>query len=469
MGNKRIIIFEESSASLMSNEYRLNASSFSPEAAIAMSCLSDFAKKGGKLEKLESLISSIFYPTRFKRNYTNNGRGFLSSKEIFDLIPKGKRIAQISKEYLIEPGWILLTRSGTVGRVLVANKLIAESAISEHVIRIVPKADAPIGYIYAFLSSRIGQALIARNIFGGVVDEIEPQHLAELDVPIISNLGEKINEIALTSIRLREEAQLLLLDAQERLKKNLNLPSLDENGIEYLGPNKKSRCFEINSSQLGSRLDASYYNPIALLAVSTLMKSKSGEIQKLGSIADTFVPKRFKRAYVKDPLAGIPLLQGSHVSQFKPQDAKFIWGEMKNINEYIVQKNWILVTASGTIGKVSTVNDYLLGWAATNHILRVLPHESDVHPGYLTAYLQSDYGWAQFQRLSYGSVVDEIAEAGELVKDILILRADNRDDENEIGEIVLKAYEKIAYANKLEDNAISILETSLNLKCYYAI
>ena len=316
--------------------------------------------------------------------------------------------------------------------------------------------------------TKIGQALIAKNIFGGVVDEIEPQHLSALDIPIISNLKEKINEIALTSIKLREEAQLLFLDAHEKLEKHLGLTSLDQDKIEYLGPNKKSRCFEINSSELGSRLDASYYNPIALMAIHTLTNSKLGEIQKLGLIADTFVPKRFKRAYVKEPIAGIPLLQGSHISQFKPQDVKFNWNKMKNINEYIVKKGWILVTASGTIGKVSIVNNYLSDWAATNHILRVLPHVDDIHPGYLTAYLQSDYGWAQFQRLSYGSVVDEIAEAGELAKNILILRADNRDVENEIGEIVLKAYEKVAYANKLEDDAISLLETSLNLKRYNA-
>lgn len=43
-----------------------------------------------------------------------------------------------------------------------------------------------------------------------------------------------------------------------------------------------------------------------------------------------------------------------------------------------------------------------------------------MNPGYLTAYFQSIYGRYQLETLSYGGVVEEIGEAGELIKDILV-------------------------------------------------
>jgi type I restriction enzyme S subunit len=134
---------------------------------------------------------------------------------------------------------------------------------------------------------------------------------------------------------------------------------------------------------------------------------------------------------------------------------------MKNLNAYIVRKNWILVTCSGTIGRLSIVRDYWDEWAATNHLLRIIPNENEIHPGYLIAFLLSIYGQVQFQRLIYGGVVDEIGEAGELFNDILILKPQNKDIENRIGNFTFEAYDKRDKANQIEDEAIKLLERRL--------
>jgi hypothetical protein len=52
----------------------------------------------------------------------------------------------------------------------------------------------------------------------------------------------------------------------------------------------------------------------------------------------------------------------------KPLDIKYLWKDMENINAYVLNKNWILVTCPGTLGRVGLVRDYWAGWAATNHI-----------------------------------------------------------------------------------------------------
>jgi len=181
----------------------------------------------------------------------------------------------------------------------------------------------------------------------------------------------------------------------------------------------------------------------------------------LTNVADSFVPPRFKRAYVKDASDGLPLLQGTHIPQIKPQDIKYIWKGMKNLESYIIRKNWICVTCSGTIGRLSLIRDGWDGWAATNHLLRVVPKESEIHPGYLGVFLLSIYGQAQFQRLTYGGVVDEIGEAGELFDDILVLKPENKTLEDRIGNLVYDAYDKRDKANQLEDEAINLLENKL--------
>ena len=222
---------------------------------------------------------------------------------------------------------------------------------------------------------------------------------------------------------MRGEAQELLLKAEEMIYSELGLPKIDEEDVEYLDGEigRPVKAFEVKASGLDYRLDASYHLPIAHLVVSNLQKVKLDHIKKLKEVADSFVPPRFKRPYVRDPNDGIPLLQGTHIPQIKPLDIKYIWKRMKNIEAYIVRKNWILVTCSGTIGRLVLVSDYWDGWTATNHLLRIIPKEKEINPGYLAGFLLSIYGQVQFQRLVYGGVVDGIGEAGELFNDILVL------------------------------------------------
>ena len=457
-----LLAFEVESRWLIEGEKRLNAFSFSPDAASSLLLIDNLKTKGIKIDDVDCTVKDIFYPSRFKRLYARKGT-FLSSKDIFDFLPEGKRIRNVSKEYLIEPGWILVTRSGSVGRVLIANRFIASAAISEHVIRIIPDVSTPTGYLHTYLISRIGQPLLIKNIFGGVVDEIEPHHVAKVPLPRIPELEKEVNQGILKAHRLREEAQGLLLKAEGILYSELGLSELDEDDIEYFGGENGRivRSFEVKANELTLRLDASYHLPLSRLAIQNLMEAKSEIVKRLEDVADSFVPPRFKRAYVREPSDGIPLLQGTHIPQIKPQDIKYIWKKMKNLESYIVKKNWILVTCSGTIGRLSLVRDGWNEWAATNHLLRIIPKKNEIHPGYLTTFLLSTYGEVQFQRLIYGGVVDEIGEAGELFNNILVLKPKNKEVEDKIGNLTFEAYDKRDKANQIEDEAVKLLEKRL--------
>ena len=158
------------------------------------------------------------------------------------------------------------------------------------------------------------------------------------------------------------------------------------------------------------RLDASHFNPAVIRAVQQLRDSG----MRLARLADVtsrvFIPPRFKRVYV-DASVGVPFLQGSHVVHFQPADLKYLSRTAHHrLDRWIIESGWILVTCSGTIGRVTICPEEWNGWAASQHILRIVPNEQVCPSGYLCSFLASWFGQVQLTANIYGAVVDELTE-----------------------------------------------------------
>ncbi|MBS7635813.1 restriction endonuclease subunit S [Candidatus Bathyarchaeota archaeon] len=453
---------------------RLDANFYAKDIVEARILLNRMKEKGVKLKTLNdpSFVSQIFWPARFKRKYAadENGRPFLTPKEIFQfLIKPSKFIVDPPENLLIKEKWILVTRSGSIGRCLIANTILSNYVVSDDLIRIILNDEKYLGYIYAFLNTWIGQAFLTKTPYGETVKHIEPEHIANIPLPLLSESDLKeINEKILEAYKLREEAQKLLLEAEKIFRKELELPLLHDNSIDYFGGEngKLIKAFTLNSDEFFTsqiRLNAYSYMPISRYTRKTLNERKGKyNLKKLGDpevSRKVFTPPRFKRIYVKNEKEGIPLLQGSHIPMLKYFDIKLIWNKMENLNEYIIKRNWILVTCSGTIGRVFLVSKLCEGWAATNHMTRIIPSEK-INAGYLTIFLQSPYGLSQLQTLIYGGVVEELGEAGELLSEILVPIPSDTAQEK-IGNLVIEAYEKKDQANMLENKAVKALEEKL--------
>jgi type I restriction enzyme M protein len=151
-----------------------------------------------KTAKLKDLVSRIFFPGRFKRLYidkTSSSVPFLGGTNISQLLIVTDKWLSPSNPHLndltVEKGWILVTRSGSTGIVALVPPAWESFAISEHVIRIVPdESKLPGAYLYAFLKTDHAQAVIRRGVFGSVIDEISPDHLGEMEVPLPRNKAE---------------------------------------------------------------------------------------------------------------------------------------------------------------------------------------------------------------------------------------------------------------------------------------
>ena len=83
--------------------------------------------------------------------------------------------------------------------------------------KLIPANEQIAGYIYIFLNSEWGNKLVCRQTYGSVVDMIDNNSLASVEIPLLKNkdVQVKINDLALEANKKRYEAYLL---EQEALK-----------------------------------------------------------------------------------------------------------------------------------------------------------------------------------------------------------------------------------------------------------
>lgn len=270
---------------------------------------------------------------------------------------------------------------------------------------------------------------------------------------------------------LRDEANDLLDEADRLLHEKLGLPVFDESLVPYLPAPTAPRlptnrlemphpkAFSIRASELADRFDASFHVPIARTAVK-LLRDGNYEPVQLGTITkDIFIPTRFKRIYVSEQY-GVPFLQGSHLPQMRPYDLKYISlkANAKHIDECLIRTGYVVVTRSGTIGRVGLISSYMNEWAASEHLLRIVPDSSKGHPGYIAAFLMTPYGQHQLTAKIYGGVVDELTEGD--TSAVWIPNAP-LEIQREIGERVVQAFEKKDEASAIEEAAIHKVESLL--------
>lgn len=192
---------------------------------------------------LKNVTERIFYGGRSKRVYINkpeNGLPFIKGADIIKAdfsnlkIISRKRTVNLH-EYFLEEGWTVITRSGTIGNTAYVNKDFIGKAASDDIIRVVPST-IPSGFLYAFLSSKNGKALLTHGTYGAVIQHIEPEHIENIPIPILSNDKQlEIHNLIVKSANLRVESNQMLDNAKAELLQKSNLPKLKPDDYDCFG------------------------------------------------------------------------------------------------------------------------------------------------------------------------------------------------------------------------------------------
>jgi len=424
-----------------------------------------------ELVPLAALVGRVYHPTEsqprsnFKRVWVKRGEGpaFLTGKQLFFFRPDSDKFVsqRMHKlhELLVPQGTILLSRSGTTGYPVMVGKWLSQFAVTDDAIRIFAGTE-PVGFIYAFLASSIGRPLLVKHEYGSTVSHLEAKHVKTAPVPLVpQELRKEIHASIMRAYQLRDESNQLLDQADSRLHQYLGVSTFSEHDIEYLGEGGKPKAFGISSSDLNDRLDATHHVPVVRSVLHKLQQGRFGLV-RLSEHADVYLPPRFGRVYVERNY-GTPFLQGSQLPAMYPLQLQYIsQSQTSEIKRWLIKKDTILITRSGTIGRVALVTEKQNGWAASEHMIRITCKPGRMHPGFLTAFLSTPFGQHQLKAKIYGGVVDELTDFDTAILMVPDIPASGREAGAQvgIGILVSRAFEMRDEANMIEKAAIDELE-----------
>lgn len=450
--------------SVTSNEvekanYRLEASAFNVDAKKA---IDDLKRCKHKLKPLigKNGFGIAYRPGIVKRIFVNEGFGIpmFTPSEIVNINPKPEKfLSKHTKtnldEWKLKEEEIVLTCSGTIGQASYVSKTLAGKCFSQNMIRIV--ANEYPGYLYAFIKTKTCQLLLQTNNYGAVIQHIDPEHLENISVPNPpADKKKSIDKKIIDSFNLRDESNRLFEKAESILKNSLKLPSIYKIDNTFFDNKATVQTFIVNISNLDDRFDASYHIPL-VNSIFDYLLDNSDKILPLRSkelSSAVLHPERFKRVYV-DENDGVPFFGGKGLLSIDPTGKKYI-SKSKHSNRIpglILKKNMLLLTRSGTIGKVNIVPQHWDGWIATDDLIRVVPASNEI-AGFLYVWLASDYGRVLIEKFVYGSVVDhiEVDHVGKIPIPIL----KDKSIMKQINDLALEANKLRSEAYDLEQAAI---------------
>jgi type I restriction enzyme, S subunit len=412
-------------------------------------------------------LKGIFNGPRFPRHYVQDpahGVPFLGSTDILAADLSGlpmisKKQVKARPELVIDQDWTLITCSGTIGRMVYSRADMKGMAGSQHFMRIVADRTKILpGYLYAYLSSRFGVALIVSGTYGSIIQHLEPSHIADLPVPRLGDaLEQKIHDLITEAALNRVEASKLLAEASQdfivhfrleepKIKQNYDCPSITV----------------ATSSRLQQRIDAYYYAGWNEDAEAVFNSVPDHQKMRLEDVTDDlYIPGIFKRLYVSEAKYGYPYITGSDIFCLSPTSNQFLSRKVAHDFRLVLRKGMILVQDSGQlgglIGRPVAVGSYLDGFSCTNNVVRIIP-KTDTDQGYIFAILNTTYGVRLLMREATGSSIPHLDE--KRVKNIQIPWADEKDRQR-IGKKVLNAVELRDHACDLENQARNLIETQI--------
>lgn len=341
-------------------------------------------------------------------NDAQHGVPFLTSSDIclLDLSHQSfisKRQVQDNQDFLCPPGSTLITRSGTIGRLVYARPEMASMAISQDVLKVVPDSSRiPPGYLFSFLTTRFGIPLIVGGTFGSIIVHIEAENIASLPVP---RLGPDVEGEAHSLV---ESAAASRSRASDMRAQAIGIAAAF---TDWTVDDKTPDVSTVLAGALSRRMDAFHHSQKVRRARQSLIASAS--CQRIGAVATAvFEPNRGPRRKVDDLSFGVPFFSSSEVFALDPTaDYSISRKRTPNLDSLLVSQVDLLVPRSGQIGGIigravlPVAN--VCGNAASEHLIRIRcqTHEDAC---YLWAVLASEPGYWSLVGTAFGSSIPSL-------------------------------------------------------------
>lgn len=363
-----------------------------------------------------SQVARVWQPSRLKGITVaeTDGIGFLSAGQSFEAHPSPRKWLSLDRTpdaglRFVDDGDILLSCSGSVGRVLLASRPHEDRIITHDLLRIDPKNEAERGWLYAFMRTGTFRAMATGAKYGHMIKHLEPSHVDALPVLTIDDktrgwFTDQFNRLIGARQRayeLVDEGHALYAEAA-----NVDLAKVNED-----------MPFETPSSSLlrgRRRLDAAHWSPVAQAIIDGLSSSAEHLVPLPDVCARIWWPGRFRRVFGPN---GTPYVSAVELFDTNGPITKLIFaGLVPNAQDYAVEPGWLLMARSGQTyglnGRLFLTAERHRQYFVSEDLIRIIPREEVIRPGYLLAVLgHPELGRPLVLRHAYGTSIPHLEPA----------------------------------------------------------
>ncbi len=448
---------------------RLDCAPYATGALEAKQALRDLDSECDHLGELTAgYKGGIYNGPVFKRNYVQHeeyGVKFLTTSSMIQA--RMNRVSLLKKEdayskklsYLeLKKGMTMISCSGTIGRMVYTRRTMDGTWSCQDMLKVVCDTDkVQSGYAYAFLASKFGVPIITSSTYGAIIPHIEPEHIANLPIPrFAKSLENEIHEKVDKASEFRSDSEELLDKAGEIVNAKFSFP-------EKLAISHRIFTHSAASSSLvQKRMDATYHDQIAQM--SDDLVEQAGAEKTLAELGvNTGESGRMKLIFTESD-HGVPFSTSGEIFRARYEPKRFLAkSKLGDVADWGVRQEDILLARSGQVGGIIGTGVWadsrFENAAVSVDVIRIKAQESEVLPGYLYAYLMcTDVGYRQLIRSAAGSSIPHLSS-----DDVLKLKLPRMGtaEEKAVHELVQKAGELAADAQKLEDEAVKMVEDAI--------
>jgi hypothetical protein len=427
------------------------------------------ARKDHLQDLTEGGISGIINAGRITRLWVDtpeHGYKFLSSTDInqADLrtVPYiAKSVGNQNRQLLIEDGYTLITRSGSIGKMAYSREDMKGMACTEDVLRVIPdKNIVPPGYVYAYLCTKFGVPLVISGTYGSIITHLEPHHIADLPVPRLDDIEIAVHELVQKAADLRTAANIELENASKRY---LAAACIEDITPEYWHSNSGRIGFSASLSK--SSLRAMNYLPINQ-ELENRIRTHAPSYKILSEVTEPGTLRRgniFKRIDA-DPEFGVELIGQQEGFTLRPSGRWISKRYLPQDRLLFPPDGSIMIASQGCagendlFGRALFVTGKRLNYAFSEHFLRVIANENEIPRGALFAYLNSQIAYRIRKGYQIGSMQQDFHP--DMIKQMPVPII-NRAEAGKIDTDVRAAYQKFDDAIDAEDEAIALVEHTI--------
>lgn len=338
-------------------------------------------------------------------------------------------------------GEIIIDKIGNAGEVFLMPNLKRPVTLGMNLFMIRLKNDYDPIYVYTFLISKYGKALIDQRLTGTVPTSIDKESVRGISIPIPSEgILQQVRSLIGDHLVAIQESHDSYQQAEDLLLEKLGLKDFQvQDDLSFI-----VNLLDIKSA---NRVDAEYFQPKYQQLESRIKNYESRKLGELVMMTKGFEPG--SEAYKEE---GKLFIRVSSLSKFgiDNKDQKYLSEELfgRLRKDFQPQPGEILLTKDATPGIAYVLKESIEGIIAGG-ILR-LKIKDDIDPEYLALCINSIFGKWQAERDSGGSVIAHWKP--EQIKNLLIPVLP-KDTQQKIADLVRKSHEARKKSKELLEEA----------------